>query len=274
MARKTQELEELEDLLVADPDVEEPEEEQDEVEEEPTARQGKGGKPKGKRSVREERIEIPELIVHGVTLPLVARAPLITNHFSNKAKEQIRKKQQQIATEKKAAKDPERDFLDALYIADGCKPKVTKRRDGAVVAAGEFQMVANAFKLSMVSACRCVDRLPMTKALLAFHVADEFVTILGPNGKPAEAVMREDAVRLNAGPRPVADLRYRPMFRDWRVNLRLVFNPRMISHQQLAHLAQHAGFAVGVGEWRPEKKGIFGRYQIDAKRLSDTPEVV
>lgn len=269
MPRRQQAEEELLDL--PDPDADE-QEEQEEEQEEPQAPTKPGPKGRGRGAKEMERIVIPELQVKGVVLPLIARTPIITNHFSEKAKKQIRDKQQQVAVAKKDKKDPEADFMAALYVKEGTKPKVSRKKDGTVVAAGEFQMVANAFKLSMVSACRCVDRLPMTKALLAFHVADEFVTILGPNGKPAEAIMREDPVRLNAGPRPVADLRYRPMFKDWRVNLRLIFNPRMISHQQLAHLAQYAGFAVGVGEWRPEKKGIYGRFQIDTTKLAKTPE--
>jgi len=39
-------------------------------------------------------------------------------------------------------------------------------------------------------------------------------------------------------------------------------NTSAVSIEQLANLFVIAGFAVGVGEWRPEKNGQYGRFEV------------
>jgi len=71
--------------------------------------------------------------------------------------------------------------------------------------------------------------------------------------------MREDMVRVGMG---VADIRYRPQFDPWAAKVRIAFNAAAISPEQIANLLDIAGFGVGVGEWRPEKDGSFGRFHV------------
>lgn len=39
-----------------------------------------------------------------------------------------------------------------------------------------------------------------------------------------------------------------------------------ISFESVISLIEAGGIGVGVGEWRPEKRGDFGTYQIDSTR--------
>jgi len=71
--------------------------------------------------------------------------------------------------------------------------------------------------------------------------------------------MREDTVRVGMG---TADLRYRPEFKEWAVNLIIRLNTRSMTLEQLIHLFNQAGFSVGVGEWRPEKDGRNGMFHV------------
>ena len=70
--------------------------------------------------------------------------------------------------------------------------------------------------------------------------------------------MREDMVRVSM----TSDIRYRGEFRQWAVDLPLRFNAAALSLEQIVALFHVAGFSVGVGEWRPEKNGQYGTFEV------------
>lgn len=49
----------------------------------------------------------------------------------------------------------------------------------------------------------------------------------------------------------------------------LQFEPSMVRIEDLLSLIDRAGLSVGIGEWRPEKGGEYGRFKIDAKTSVD-----
>ncbi len=104
----------------------------------------------------------------------------------------------------------------------------------------------------MVRAGTYLD-LKMTFLRGAFHIPGELVKITG------EPEPREDMVRIGMG---TADIRYRGQFDPWSTDLGVTFNSRSISYEQLANLLVTAGFSVGVGEWRPERDGSYGMWEI------------
>jgi hypothetical protein len=71
--------------------------------------------------------------------------------------------------------------------------------------------------------------------------------------------MREDMVRVGMG---TADIRYRGEFKQWFTTIAVKYNANVMSAEQILNLMQTAGFAVGVGEWRPERDGQFGRFHV------------
>jgi hypothetical protein len=80
--------------------------------------------------------------------------------------------------------------------------------------------------------------------------------------------MREDMVRLQGR---VADIRFRGQFKEWCAYVPVQVNTSALSIEQLANLFVLAGFAVGVGEWRPERNGQYGRFEvggIEARRAA------
>jgi len=190
----------------------------------------------------EAQIVLPPLNLQTVEIKVVGDSPLIMHKWSEKAKKEMLDKQMKKAKQGKEAKNPHQDYLDSLYtLPDGgyCFPAV-------------------AFKSAAVSACRNVD-MKMTIARGAFHVIGEMVKIEG------EPRMREDMVRVGMG---TADLRYRGEFPEWSAVLTVRYNANMISVEQIANLFNVAGFAVGVGEWRPEKTGSYGMFHVaDTVRL-------
>jgi len=77
-----------------------------------------------------------------------------------------------------------------------------------------------------------------------------------------EPEMREDPVTVGQGS---ADLRYRPYFYRWAVDVTCVLDVEVMTVKSLIILVNRAGFGIGIGEWRPDSKkgGDHGRFEID-----------
>lgn len=181
-------------------------------------------------------IELPPLNIQTVTFKLVGDSPLIVHAWSEKAKKQMLDKQMKKATKAKEAKDPEADYKACFYYTES----------------GDYGFPTIGVKAAMVSACRFLG-MKMTEARGAFHIDGEMLRVEG------EPRMREDMVRVGMG---TADIRYRPEFPEWSILAPIKFNAGVISAEQIANLLNTAGFGVGLGEWRPEKNGSYGRFHV------------
>lgn len=197
-----------------------------------TATKSKNGKAKANEA--QVVLNAPDLRTVEVTVR--GTSSLICHKWSEKAKKQMLDKQMKKASKGKEAKDPEQDYWDSLYHLPG----------------GKFGFPAIGFKAAMVRAGTYAD-FKMTFLRGAFHVLGEYVEIDG------EPQMREDMVRIGMG---TADIRYRGEFPEWTATLPIRYNARAISLEQLMNLVVIAGFSVGVGEWRPEKDGQHGTFEI------------
>ena len=194
-------------------------------------------------------VKIPPLNIKMMEVLLVGDSRLVVHAWSDKAKKMMLDKQMKKAKGGKEAKDPEQDYLDSLYwmspVGDWKKAK--------------FGFPVIAFKAAAVDACSQVDGMTKVMARGAFHVglsagdADELVQI---QGKPS---MREDMVRVGMG---TADIRYRAEFWPWRVVLPVRYNASVCSTEQIVNLLNIAGFAVGVGEHRPQRDGQWGLFHV------------
>lgn len=181
-----------------------------------------------------------------LVVDVIGTSPLLMHRFSEKAKRMMADKQQKKSPSAKKAKDQAQECRDATYFMD----------DGQTPA-----LPALSFKLAAVNACRYAG-LKMTDAVGAFFVNGTYVEREGQEMVPlsyGEMVEREDVVRL-AG--KTADLRYRPEFRNWSVRLEATVFPNALSVEEFLTLLALAGEHVGVGDWRPQRRGTFGRFRI------------
>jgi len=55
---------------------------------------------------------------------------------------------------------------------------------------------------------------------------------------------------------------HRPMFKNWSINFEVVFDNETIEVPVMKEIFEIAGRTVGVGDWRPAKKGRFGKFQV------------
>jgi hypothetical protein len=187
----------------------------------------------------EKRIVLVDFDIRVTQLKLVGDSPLICHAWSEKAKRQMLEKQMGVATAGKEKKDPHADFLQSLY----------PHPDGG------YGFPSVAFKAAAVNACTSLSKaITKVQARQAFHVQGELVPI---NGKPTP---REDMVRIGMG---TADIRFRGEFKEWSCVLNIRYNARALTLEQIVNLFNIAGFAVGVGEWRPERDGQYGLFHVD-----------
>lgn len=171
-------------------------------------------------------------------------SPLIMHQWSEKAKREMRDKQQAgKKTKSRELRDPEAEAIAATYTTD----------DGRIGIPGM------AFKSSLVSAAHKdigIEKTLVRKAL--FLIANDSNMVLPIEG--SDPVVREDMVRVGAGS---ADMRYRPEFREWSCRIDLEIDAELLQKEDVLSLVNRAGFGVGICEWRPEKGGEFGRFEVD-----------
>lgn len=180
-----------------------------------------------------------------VEIPIKGTAPLIVHRWSEKAKEMMLNSQQGKKTPKQH-KDPESDYLASMYLMEdgshgfpvmGFKSATVK--GGARVFGKAVRMTELRQVFTFIADGVCIDGTQLTR-------------IAG------EPVMREDMVRVGMG---TADIRYRAEYRDWSALLRVEYVPSVIDIQSVVALVD-AGGTNGVGEWRPEKSGSYGTYEV------------
>ncbi|MCA0338457.1 MAG: hypothetical protein LCH99_01840 [Proteobacteria bacterium] len=199
-------------------------------------------------------ITLPRLDIGLMEVTIVGDSPLIVHAWSHKAKKEMLDKQMKKAKGAKEPKDPVADYESSLYR----------------LGEGAYGFPSVGFKNAAVTAGTSVAGLTKIAARQAFHILGEDVDIAGayPGTKARHNLvrveggapsMREDMVRVGMG---TADLRYRGEFADWHAKLLVRYNANVLSEEQILNLINVAGFAVGVGEWRPERDGMNGMFHV------------
>ncbi|KKM16646.1 hypothetical protein LCGC14_1683750 [marine sediment metagenome] len=70
-------------------------------------------------------------------------------------------------------------------------------------------------------------------------------------------------VNIGSGVKTVPSMRQRPMFLDWKIKIRVKFNAKVLSREQIINLFMHAGQYIGLCEMRAEKKqGQCGGFHV------------
>ncbi len=193
------------------------------------------------------QITIEPVSMKILTLTIESRSGLICHAFSAKVRKQMQDKQAGV---KKAAKrdkrEPQKEFEACFY----------KLEDGS------YGFPCNAFKQAAIRAAKMVDGITMTDARQMFFIlpdgrdVERQIDCVRIHGDP---IMRTDEVRVANG---ASDIRYRPEFVKWSANLNIEYDEDNISADAVTSLIYRAGMTVGVGDWRPEKNGEFGRWGV------------
>ena len=202
------------------------------------------------------QVVIPEIQIKIASIRIEGSSPLIVHKFSEKARKEILDKCMQKAKAGKEPKNPVMEFMQSLHWLTPMPEEYTEAAFEAALAAGaRFGFPATGVKQSAVSAAY---RAGLTKDKVsvygAFHiVSGELVEI---QGIPR---IREDYAVINNG---APEIRYRAEFPEWEMYFDIKYNAAVFSLEQIVTFFNFGGFAVGVGDWRIEKGGVFGAYKV------------
>ena len=190
-------------------------------------------------------ITLKPIVSRRIRFGIKGISPLIQHRFSEKAKRQMAEKHAGKRTKNREIRDPNAEFEEAAYRMPDGSPAISLM----------------AFKNSIISVAHKdigIEKTLVRKAVFVVGTHSEFdgpVTAMVAD----DPTMRTDPVKVGMS----TDLRYRPMFEEWKVQITMDLRTDLITPEDLANLVNHAGFSVGIGDWRPEKGGEFGRFELD-----------
>lgn len=193
----------------------------------------------------QELVKVRPVRIEAVRVKIEGTSMLICHAWSEKAKRLMLGAQQGGKRARlRDVRNPEEEFEAARYrLADGA--------DG---------MPCTALKSALVSAADKDLGLPKTRVQKAIFVQPDdgvqYLRLIAP-----APIMREDVGRIGMGK---AHLIYRPSYWPWALEPTIQYDADLLSLEIIANLIVRAGFGVGIGEWRPEKGGDFGRFTLHA----------
>lgn len=212
-------------------------------------------------------VEIKPRSVKLIPIKIVGDTPLIVHAWSVKAKTMML--EAQMKTTKTKAKDirnPFDEFIQSMYWLTEVPESTPEAFEKAIQNGARFGFPLTGIKQGANSAAyrqgwvknqmelRGSYFLKPAHDISGFGDMAEIIT-------PEAPVMREDMVRIGNGS---ADLRYRGEFRNWSMEFIMEYNASgNMTIEQILNCIDAGGFVCGIGEWRPEKDGDYGRYHLE-----------
>ena len=173
-----------------------------------------------------------------VCLEVAGTAPLIQHNFDEKTIWEMLRKHMGFSVERERKKPRE--------LIERAKTKNTE---------GRICVPPQAFKAAMLTASMTIKSLKKTRLRTSIFVRGVSIPITFDREEA-----RMDVVRTS-GMNKQPDIRFRPEFHGWKARL-LIQHADDISTETVIDLVNRAG-SVGVGEWRPERNGSFGTFEVD-----------
>ncbi len=146
--------------------------------------------------------------------------------------------------EKQASEDWEKDALKKLYRdADGTIYQPSDHIWRNIIEAGK--------KIKMKGA----GKATYSKIFGSMVSVEPFAI---PHEKPDYEIHKKLVVIPSTKGRI---MRYRPMFKEWQLTFEVHFEEE-IPVAVIKEALEIGGRYSGIGDWRPEKKGVFGKFQV------------
>lgn len=178
-------------------------------------------------------------------------SPLCIHRFGKKAQDEIRDKKLKQQKRLRERLDAEAELRDALYE--------TLEGDVGFPVGGIKSCMTEAAHRDMG-----VEKTLIRKAVFILgdgwsnETAPRELVFIKGNWKGREDIVRVGGTKGTGKP----DLRYRPFWDKWSIDLRIEYDADLITPEVIINLLNRAGFGVGIGEHRPQKDGTWGRFEV------------
>ena len=138
----------------------------------------------------------------------------------------------------------EKDIEDKLYLYNG-KPHIPAvyLRNAIVEAAKQFKITGKGKATYSKLAGSTIEVQPEMIALSPDKYSAFKIAAVNPMTKGRMMVTR-------------------PRFDDWGAKFTVILNDEGIPPEVLNEILNQAGVYVGIGDWRPDKKGTFGKFML------------
>lgn len=219
------------------------------------------------KRVAAERVELQDIDTRIMKVRVRGKAgsEFISHAWDQKVKDGIRAKHMHEEPVAKGAKDPQADFRASLYWMDEHGRSIKPM--SKIPRGQRFGIPSLAFKKAMEVSVERNCGISRKAVSQNVHVLHRLTPIV--RGKPQ---IREDMTRLaggGVGGKGVPDVRFRAEFPEWEAELTIEYNAAMISPVQILKVLQKAGYGVGVGDWRVERGGSSGRFEIVPSKAAE-----
>lgn len=194
---------------------------------------------------KEELVKISVPNFAEAVIQIRGTSPYVQHAFSQKARLKMEEVQRAGARSRTRKTREARDFEADVEAA--------KHRSSD----GWNGIPASSFRNALISACKIVGFFQTRAKLAIFVLADGIDAV---DGTPLVKIRGEPEIhrgyaRNESG---VADLRWRPMWREWGASVRLTWDADMLSSVDIANLMMRAGKQIGIGEGRPDSPNSNG----------------
>jgi len=209
-------------------------------------------------------VDIHRPNIKNLKVNLIGDTPLLVHRLTEKLKKEFESRNEGRATPKKKIRNREEEFCESLYWLDKDGKEISAKKDPSKHKYWGFP--ASGVKKCAIFACRSFKNVKMTEMKGAFHILGRHIMIKGtPQIQQEQGCdgiwVREGGKGPGTG---TPNIRYRAEFPEWEASISIMYNANMITPDQIFNLLNTAGFAVGLGEDRPDKSAnSYGMFHVE-----------
>lgn len=144
-------------------------------------------------------------------------------------------------------------------------PREVAKKNAYIAEDGTFYFSAFAIMGAMTNAGAAHKARGSRKTLrfvvpCAVRVATDTITILNGEGPADHFEVDSRPVTIPATKGRI--MRHRPRFNEWGAEFVLHIDETLLAAETAQQLLQEAGQSIGIGDFRPEKRGPFGTFRV------------
>lgn len=205
-------------------------------------------------------IEIQKISMGRLTVNILGTTPMIMHRFGKKAQEELLFPKGRANAAEKAENlkhDPLTEFRETIY----------KNRD--LKEPSFIHVPTDAFSKALANAALDMPGASKSQMLRLVSVTTTQINLFGIPQLGMDMTRSSDMART-------PDVRTRAYFPEWACTLDIEYVSSLIKEGNVLNLLGAAGVIVGIGDWRPQKGGSFGKFTVvnaddpDFKRIIKT----